>query len=158
MAHSIRRSPPALHWIGALLIAGCTARAAAPSPRDLADSLVLGSDWFEIAATPPLHACGAGRELVLHHSDELPLTRSAPGPAGALYNPVLDEYLQVDAELVSREGAVKRMTLGGISPGQLGLRPLGAHGDCRCEYTKLRLRSSSRLEVSKLEWRDATRR
>jgi hypothetical protein len=156
MALSARLLTASLHSLGALLLAGCTARAAATSPRDLATGLVLDSAWLELAADPPLHVCTSARELVLHHSRDVPLTRTAPGRVGAVYNPQLDELIRVDAELIGKDGSVMTLALGGISPGQLGLRLAEPRGPRTCEVTKLRLRADHAFEVSRLEWRNST--
>jgi hypothetical protein len=126
------------------------------STRNLAEHLVLGPEWTELEANPPLVVRRAGEELVLHHSTDLTLTRAFADEPNAVYCPMLGETIRFDAELVGRDGSRELLGAGGISPGRLGMRPLHERFPSGFEVTRVRLRSNRPLEVSKLEWRTRT--
>jgi len=119
--------------------------------RDVAAALVLGEDWIEIAADPPLRAHGRRPELVLHHSPELTLTREAAA-RGALYSPRLDQQIRLEGELLSRDGSVLRLASGGLSPGRVAMKPASGEVPRDLVVEGLRLRSSVPFAVSRLEW------
>jgi hypothetical protein len=125
----------------------------APAPRDLAEGLVLGPQWTELEANPPLLVQRTVDELVLHHSTDLTLTRAPSGARNAVFCPVLGEMIRLDVELVGADGSVEALAAGGISPGRLGMRPLETRALAELEVTRLRLRANRPIEVSRLEWR-----
>lgn len=137
---------------------GCLASCAAqrepgPAPRRLAERLLLGPDWTEIEPEPPLVARLAAGELVLHHSPELTLTRARGGPHNAVWCPSLGETLELDIELIGKDGSVEPLASGGISPGRLGMRASERRALPELEIKRLRLRSSRPFSVSRIEWR-----
>lgn len=154
----MQRQTPSRHVLGLIALtgalAGCGAYGeAVPSTRALAGDLVLGPHWTELEANPPLVVQRTVDELVLHHSGELTLTRAPSEPRNTVFCPALGELIRLDVELVGRDGSVEALAAGGISPGRLGMRPLGGRMLAEREVTRLRLRASRALEISKLEWR-----
>jgi len=135
-------------------LAGCGAYGeAAPAPRALAADLVLGPQWTELEAAPPLVVQRTADELVLHHSTDLTLTRAPSEARNAVFCPMLGEMIRLDVELVGTDGSIEALAAGGISPGRLGMRPLEERAWEELEVTRLRLRANRPIEVSKLEWR-----
>jgi hypothetical protein len=138
------------------MLAGCGAfgdTAPAQAPRDLAGALVLGPQWTELEANPPLIVQRTVDELVLHHSTDLTLTRGPSDARNTVFCPILGELIRLDVELVGADGSVEALAAGGISPGRLGMRPLDERAVAELEVTRLRLRANRPIEVSKLEWR-----
>lgn len=146
---------PALGLIALLgALAGCGAYGeTGPSPRDLSGELVLGPQWTELEANPPLVVQRTVDELVLHHSTDLTLTRAPSEAHNTVFCPILGEMLRLDVELVGSDGSVEALAAGGISPGQLGMRPRDERVLAEREVTRVRLRANRPLEVSRLEWR-----
>jgi len=148
-------------WARRLLLSCCVSVALAlgcrhPSKvrgteRDVAAGIVLGQEWIEIAADPPLQAHGHRPELVLHHSPELTLTREAAA-TDALYSPRLDQQIRLEVELLARDGSVFRLASGGLSPGRVAMKPADGEVPRDLVVDGLRLRSSVPFAVSKLEW------
>jgi hypothetical protein len=116
---------------------------------------MLGREWVEVAVNPPLEARGRRAELILHHSPELTLTRAAATATNAVYSPKLDQLIRLDVELLGKDGAVLRLGSGGLSPGRIAMKPLGSELPRGFVVERLRLRSSSPLEVAKLGWSGA---
>lgn len=114
---------------------------------------MLGPQWTELEAHPPLIVQRNVDELVLHHSTELTLTRAPSEARNTVFCPVLGELIRLDVELVGRDGSIEALAAGGISPGRLGMRPLEEHPRAELEITRLRLRANRPLEISKLELR-----
>jgi hypothetical protein len=140
---------PLLGWL-----AGCGAYGeTAPAPRDLGADLVLGPQWTELEANPPLLVQRTVDELVLHHSTDLTLTRAPSEARNTVFCPILGELIRLDVELVGTDGSVEALAAGGISPGRLGMRPLGERALAELEVARVRLRANRPIEVSRLEWR-----
>jgi hypothetical protein len=125
----------------------------APAPRDLGGDLVLGPQWTELEANPPLVVQRTVDELVLHHSTELTLTRAPRGAPYTVFCPILGEMIRLDVELVGTDGSIEALAAGGISPGRLGMRPHEERVLAELEVSRVRLRANRPLEVSRLEWR-----
>lgn len=123
--------------------------------RQVAEGLILGREWVEVAVDPPLEARGRWPELILHHSPELTLTRAVA--TNAVYSPKLDQLIRLDVELLGKDGAVLRLGSGGLSPGRIAMKPLAPELPPDFVVERLRLRSSSPIEVAKLEWFGARR-
>lgn len=135
-------------------LAGCGAYGeTTPATRDLAGDLVLGPQWTELEANPPLLVQRTVDELVLHHSTGLTLTRAPSEARNTVFCPILGEMIRLDVELVGSDGSVEALAAGGISPGRLGMRPRDERALAQLEVTRLRLRANRPIEVSKVEWR-----
>ncbi len=126
--------------------------------RQVAERLTLGQEWVEIALDPPLETRGRRLELILHHSPELTLTRAAATKSNAIYSPKLDRLIRLDGELLGKDGAVLRLGSGGLSPGRIAMKLLGSEPRRDIIVERLRLRSTSPLELAKLEWSGARSR
>jgi hypothetical protein len=143
----------------AVLECACTSHRAPEratvSARDLAEDLVLGPEWLELAPDPPLFADSASSELVLHHSTRLTFTRGPEPAQNAIYEPGTGESLGLEIEFVDGAGQGHWLGAGGLSPGCLGMK-LPEDAPARFEVAKLRLRSKRPLALSTLEWRART--
>ncbi len=144
--------------VALVLGAACGAEQVGARSRDLAEQLVIGPDWIELEPSPPLLVERPVSELVLHHSLSLTLTRGFGTAKNAIYVPRAGEMMLLEIELVDRDGSIESLESAGISPGRLGMKPGEADLPDHFEATKLRLRSTRPLTVSKLEWRARTLR